>query len=341
MYAIATSNAIGVRRNDNGSNDSYIKLPDFKENIKTVVVTLKNVSADKTITLETSATATAGSIASKTTTAAARYSFDLTGESVKTAYFRSSGFQAQVEKIEVYAGVDNRTKLGNPTSISAAVNSESANSIDVSWAEVSGAGSYVVTLKSDGNEDVVVETELLSITVSNLKNTTDYTVGVQAIPADAYVNVKSDVAYYADSVTTGTGSIDYSTVETSNVTLSAGTNGSDATVNSKAAIKVGTSSKGGDMSVTVPAGTSTLHVHAAAWNGVTGLSLNISGATSSPASISLTADSGISNSSPFTLSGNPEDFYFKIELSNITTETTIKFTSSINKRFVVWGVNAE
>ena len=95
------------------------------------------------------------------------------------------------------------------------------------------------------------------------------------------------------------------------------------------------------MSVTVPAGTSTLHVHAAAWKGVTGLSLNISGAKSSPASISLTADSGISNSSPFTLSGNPEDFYFKIELSNISTETTIKFTSSTNKRFVVWGVNAE
>lgn len=138
-----------------------------------------------------------------------------------------------------------------------------------------------------------------------------------------------------------TGIVDYPTLETSNVTLTAGTNGSTATVNGEEAIKVGTSSKGGDMSVTVPAGTTKLHIHAAAWNGVTGLSLNISGATVSPTSIALSADSGISNSSPFTLNGNPEDFYFVLELSNITADTEITFTSSIAKRFVVWGVNAE
>lgn len=138
-----------------------------------------------------------------------------------------------------------------------------------------------------------------------------------------------------------TGVTDYSVIETSNVTLTAGTNGSSAAVNNEGAIKVGTSSKGGSMTVTVPAGTTKLHLHAAAWNGVTGLSLNISGATVSPASIALTADSGIANNSPFTLAGNPEDFYFVLELSNITAETEITFTSSIAKRFVVWGVNAE
>ena len=343
-FALTSNGAIGLG-NTSGSNAnakaSYIKLPDFDKNIKTVIVHFQSITADKTITLETSASGTTGSIASLTTTDALIYTFDLTSESVKTAYLRSNGFQSIITKIEVYAGDDNRIQLSAPASISAAVNSESANSIDVSWGEVSGAGSYIVTLESDGNDDVVVETELLSITVTNLENSTDYRVGVQAIPADAYVNTTSEVAYYSDFVTTGTGSIDYSKVETSNVTLSAGTNGSAATVNDQTAIKVGTSSKGGDMSVTVPAGTTTLHVHAAAWNGVTGLSLNISGATSSPTSISLTADSGISGNSPFTLNGNPEDFYFEIALSNIITETTIKFTSSIAKRFAVWGVNAE
>ena len=341
MYAVAINNAIGVRRNDKSDNDSYIKLPDFKEDIKSVVVTLKNVTPSKTITLESSATANSGTIASIATTEATVYIFDLTSKSVKTAYFRSSGFQAQVEKIEVYAGVDNRTQLSAPESVSAAVNSESANSIDVSWSEVSGANSYIVTLESDGNEDVVVETELLSITVSNLENSTDYMVGVKAIPADAYVNTTSEVAYYSDVVKTGTGTIDYSTLETSNVTLKAGTNGAGATVNGKDAIKVGTNSKGGDMSVTVPAGTTTLHVHAAAWKGVTGLSLNISGATCAPSSIALTADNGITSSSPFTLSGKPEDFYFELTLSNITKDTTIKFATSTTKRFVIWGVNAE
>lgn len=134
---------------------------------------------------------------------------------------------------------------------------------------------------------------------------------------------------------------DYSTTETSNVALAAGTNGSACTVNGENGIKVGTSSKGGDMKVTVPAGTAFLHVHAAAWKGVTGLSLNISGATASPASIALTANDGVSNNSPFTLSGNASDYYFVIELSDITAETTLTFTTSIAKRFVIWGVNAE
>ena len=125
------------------------------------------------------------------------------------------------------------------------------------------------------------------------------------------------------------------------VTLAPGTNGSACKVNNKAGIKVGTSSKGGDMSITVPANTTTLHLHAAAWKGVSGLSLNISGATANPTSISLTADDGISNNSPFTLNGNESDFEFSIALSNITQETTLTFTSSIAKRFVVWDASAD
>lgn len=156
-------------------------------------------------------------------------------------------------------------------------------------------------------------------------------------------NYRPAEASYTINVTDGsTPATDYSTLETSNVTLTPGTNGSVVNVDGDAtAIKVGTSSKGGDMSVTVPSGTTKLHVHAAAWKGVSGLSLNISGATVDPESIALTADDGIANSSPFTLNGKPEDFYFAIELSGITAETVITFTSSITKRFVVWGVNAE
>lgn len=139
----------------------------------------------------------------------------------------------------------------------------------------------------------------------------------------------------------GGGGTDYSKVETSNVTLTAGTNGSSAKVNGCDAIKVGTSSKGGDMKITVPSGTKKLHLHAAAWKGVNGLSLNITGATVSPTSISLTADNGISNNSPFTLAGEAKDFYFVIELSDINAETELTFTTSTTKRFVVWGCNAE
>lgn len=134
----------------------------------------------------------------------------------------------------------------------------------------------------------------------------------------------------------------YALLETSNVELVKGENGyDDLTVDNEFAIKVGTGKLGGSMSVTVPAGSTKLHLHAAAWKDVTGLSLNISGATTNPTSIALTSDSGITGNGPFELSGSVDDYYFAIDLSGIDTQTDITFTSSIAKRFVVWGVNVE
>lgn len=130
-------------------------------------------------------------------------------------------------------------------------------------------------------------------------------------------------------------------------TMTAGTNGSSCTVNTYSGIKVGTSKAGGDMSITVPSGATKLVLYAAAWKGVTGLSLNItktSGASSasiSSSSIALTADNGISNNSPFTLSGTESNFRFELTLSNITANTVYKFTSSAGKRFVVWSAQTQ
>jgi len=121
-------------------------------------------------------------------------------------------------------------------------------------------------------------------------------------------------------------------------TMAAGTNGSTCTVNNKSGIKIGTSKAGGTMTITVPTTATELVVYAAAWNGVSGLSLNISGATTDPASIALNANTGIANNSPFTLStgSNEDDYKFTINLSNITTgELTL--TTSIAKRCVVWN----
>jgi len=122
-------------------------------------------------------------------------------------------------------------------------------------------------------------------------------------------------------------------------TMAAGTNGSACTVNGVDGIKCGTSKAGGDMTITVGAGATKLSFYAAAWKGVTGLSLNLAadGVTFSPASVSLTADAGISNNSPFTLAGSADAFKFEVELTGVTAETTIAVTSSATKRFVVWG----
>ena len=77
-------------------------------------------------------------------------------------------------------------------------------------------------------------------------------------------------------------------------TMAAGTNGSTCTVNGTDGIKVGTSKKGGDMTITVPAGATELSFYAGAWKGVTGLSVNITPADKLlTSSIALTADASL------------------------------------------------
>lgn len=201
MYATGTTEkCIGVRRHDGENpNDSYIKLPDFKDNIKQVVVTLASVTSGKTITLETSATGTGGSIASLSTTTESEYIFDLSSSSYKTAYFRSNDFQAKVAKIEVYAGNDTRTAFTAPNSVTATLNASSNNSIDVSWDPVENASGYIITLIPDSGDDVVVKSASSPYTVSGLQYEMDYLVSVQAEPADYYVNIVS-VATSAENV---------------------------------------------------------------------------------------------------------------------------------------------
>lgn len=229
-------------------------------------------------------------------------------------------------------------------------------------------GNYTVNV-TDGSVSGNGENEV-SLNVSSLEITSDNTLEVWAgfLPetvTSLKVVLTTDVATYTkeisnitlafkknkrnilgikmgDAVREGKEVNKFALLETSNVTLKPGENGyDDLTVDGQFAIKVGTSSKGGSMSVIVPKGSTMLHVHAAAWNGVNGLSLNISGATTNPTSIELNPDSGVAGSGPFELEGSVDDYYYAIELSGIDAETEITFTSSTAKRFVVWGVNVE
>ena len=229
-------------------------------------------------------------------------------------------------------------------------------------------GNYTVNV-TDGSVSGNGENEV-SLNVSSLEITSDNTLEVWAgfLPetvTSLKVVLTTDVATYTkeisnitlafkknkrnllgikmgDAVREGKEVNKFALLETSNVTLKPGENGyDDLTVDGQFAIKVGTGSKGGSMSVIVPKGSTMLHVHAAAWNGVNGLSLNISGATTNPTSIELNPDSGVAGSGPFELEGSVDDYYYAIELSGIDAETEITFTSSTAKRFVVWGVNVE
>lgn len=144
------------------------------------------------------------------------------------------------------------------------------------------------------------------------------------------------------------GQSDYSTDYTGNISLSTagGTNASDCVIaisgTNYAGIKAGTSSKVGAVVVTVPSGTKYLHIHAAAWNGTTAsLAVTPEGYSDN---ISLTANSGIANNSPFTFNGDAStsDYYKVITFSDaLTANTDLTFTAVGGKRFVIWGVTSE
>ena len=141
------------------------------------------------------------------------------------------------------------------------------------------------------------------------------------------------------------------TVYTSNVELSS-TGGTKATA-SKAkisnvdysAMKLGSSGNAGNFYVNLPANTTSLTLHAAAWNGKNSNKLTLSsetaGVTISPSTAqTLTANSGVSgNSTTYTITPNNTTEFFTFTLTGATSGAKIKLACT--ERCLIWGVNAE
>jgi len=143
---------------------------------------------------------------------------------------------------------------------------------------------------------------------------------------------------------------DYSKVYTSNVTMTAGTQGEKAIVKineeSYDAIKLGTSSKVGEMTIDVPKGKNVLYLHAAAWKDKKGsikLAADKEDVKLAIDSLVLTANAGIANNSPFTFVGEvTSDYFFTIKIEGNTEGFKLAMTTVKNAyRGVVWGVNAD
>ena len=212
-YALKSDGSIQIKNTANTGDPGYVKLPDLSENIKTVVVTLKtavSAGSGKYISLETTASSTGGTVSSTNyVNSQTEYTFDLTSESVKTAYLRSTGAAAKVTKIEVYAGEDNRAaKISATESVNAELNNDSpsvTNKIDVSWTAVENAAGYEVTLTPTSGEPVVqsVAANVVSTSFTDLAYSTSYTASIVTI-ADPYLfKANSDSKAAASAVVTG------------------------------------------------------------------------------------------------------------------------------------------
>ena len=168
-----------------------------------------------------------------------------------------------------------------------------------------------------------------------------------------------DASIYAECTVTVTEPAPLSpwaTVYTSNVTLSTtgGTSASAAKVkfygeegDGYDAIKAGTSGNSGAVKVTVPAQATKLHFHAYGWSSESiGLTVTApTGVTVSPSTeISINSNAGLTGNTPFTLAEGSDpktDAYYVVALSGNAEETTLTFTATSGKRFVLFGVNQE
>ena len=205
-YSRRNSEAISLR-SAMGTNDSYLKLPDFVYDINRVVVTLKSSETGKHLSLETSATSSTGTISNELTSSLV-YEFTVPSGH-KTAYLRALDFGALILKVEVYSGVDNRQALSAPAIVTASLNDDDddiTNSIDVAWTSVSEAIGYIVTLTPVVGDAVVreVDKNTLSLVVTGLEYSTSYSVSVQT-KGDFYEvnNEVSDAKSASSPVVTG------------------------------------------------------------------------------------------------------------------------------------------
>ena len=132
--------------------------------------------------------------------------------------------------------------------------------------------------------------------------------------------------------------------DTATATLAKGNTNSynDVTVNSKSAIKMGKSGAGGNMTITVGAGATSLTFHAVAWKGEGNQTITISapsGVTVSPASITAAANDNLTGTAKaFTVT--PEsDYEFTVNISGASAGAVLTLTSA--KRAIVWEATYE
>ena len=97
--------------------------------------------------------------------------------------------------------VDTRTTLSTPANVSASVDAETPNKVNVSWDAVENASGYEVVLSSEGKEDIVKTSSTSSLTVAGLEYSTSYSVKVKATTTDVENYIDSEYSA-AVSVTT-------------------------------------------------------------------------------------------------------------------------------------------
>lgn len=250
------------------------------------------------------------------------------------------GFDDTVD-IEVVDSGSGPEDLNAPSGVS--VSSISATGFTASWTAPTGGAplGYTWILTDNSNPDASVTPVASGTALSSAVSVSPSVSITTGGPFYFHIKATGDgVSYNESAFVSSSAKTNFSCVYTSNVTVGSEKISVGGTQYNCA--KVGTSKAGGSTSVSVPSGTTKLHVHMAAY-GTGTPTISISGGSADPSSIKISGG-GISGNSPYTLStGYGYSHYYVITLSEITSSTTITFTtpSGGTSRFVLWGCNAE
>ncbi len=209
---------------------------------------------------------------------------------------------------------------------------EAGESFDVTGLTVTG------TYDDESTADLTADAEW-TFDPATFTSTTQNSVSVTAT-----VDGKSDTKNYAVTVSEFVQT--YANTYTSDASLSSVITGSKVkwegckVTDGYAALKI---AKAGTATITVPAGTKTVHLHMVAWNGESA-DVAVKLGETALSSIKPTADAGVSGTSTtFTIATEPKtenSYYFPIEV-NADEATTLSLTTASNKRAILFGVNFE
>lgn len=189
---------------------------------------------------------------------------------------------------------------------------------DYTVSPASGEGSATVTVTFAANNSDV--DKIARITVSTTEE----------------VETKS---YEIELTHSGAASVDYSSDVEFVVNADNKSYSEKVTVNGEteqySALKLGTSSKGGSATVTLPAGTTAVKFYAYAWSGKTA-TLTFTAGGQTVGTQALTANSGCNNTSPYKLVNVTASDEYTIPVSGVTADTEV--TVSADKRAVIFAV---
>ena len=120
--------------------------------------------------------------------------------------------------------------------------------------------------------------------------------------------------------------------------MSQGANTQIFVINGDSAIKAGTSSKNGDMFITLPANVNELTFYIAAWNkGAGNVIVTDTATTDTIAVLDVLACSTIQGSEKTFTIDDVEPYLNTLQLTPQDSELVLKFESGTAKRFVVWN----